>query len=147
MNLVCLCGQLVKPIDLFNVSENKTLGKFNLHVITGEEVEVIECICWDKIAFYIHQNARKDFDISITGQVRTIKEKSVNGLPYRKMVILVLNATIHTPRYDNALTIDEFITRYAPKNILKKMEKTQQTKVEETIPTDDQIQIVFKDVE
>lgn len=157
MNIVILSGFLTKNIELVKLQNNEVMGKFQLQVITRDnDFNWIDIICFEQqLVLNLYEKARKGFELSVIGEVKTIKQKTKYGNYVKRTFVLANQVTIHTARYDNALNMDEFIERYAPENVLKKIkkaeEKAKEQKEEEQEKEDlvekniQTIQVVFKD--
>lgn len=77
LNRVCLCGRLIKDVDLKRTETGKAVGRFTLAVNRnfktndGQEADFINIVCFGKVAENTAQYCGKGSLVSIDGRLQT----------------------------------------------------------------------------
>lgn len=77
LNRVCLCGRLIKDVDLKRTETGKAVGRFTLAVnrnfktSDGQEADFINTVCFGKVAENTAQYCGKGSLVSIDGRIQT----------------------------------------------------------------------------
>lgn len=145
MNLVALSGIITENIELKKTSEDKTVVRIILAVRTGDEIVNIPVLFFEELGLYMYENSRRGYEISLQGRVTAKLTVDAKGKLRKRIYIIAEKVTIHTPRYENALDIDDFIARYAPDSIEKARKKLMEKAQKEKEKQEKEIQKVLEE--
>ena len=107
LNRVCLCGRLIKDVDLKRTETGKAIGRFTLAVnrnfktSNGQEADFINIVCFGKVAENTAQYCDKGSLVSIDGRIQTGSYENTQGQKVYFTSVIADNVTFLDTKRSN----------------------------------------------